>query len=192
MNQLVPRSIKVSLAEAANDLQTMMRMLEDGQDIAPYMDQFSLADDHAVAAIDRRKYILKEVSAKIDVLQRMRDEISSHMEKLKEIDRKVRQTTKDVVEANPDVSFRDGMGNKVYLCKGPRSKMNLEFETTSANIKYILKDEDFKNLVLHGYGQYVKRVSYDVLDTEALRKDIEEGQPISFASLETTTHVRGL
>jgi hypothetical protein len=190
---LPDKTVRLSLMEAASHLQEMMQMIDDGQEIDEYIGQHYLwVDDQATASIDRRKYLLREVEAKVEILKKMQKEVKNHIKKLSKIEENILNTTKQALLINPKASVRDSIGNKVSVCSGPK-KLNVSVVTGERTIKNLLTDEQVENLFIMGFGGYVSTATAQVLDVESIRKDLEDGRDLSgFAVLEDNFYVRGL
>jgi predicted nuclease with TOPRIM domain len=190
---LVETKVKMSLMEAANHLQVMMEMLDEGQEIDEYVGKNYLwADDQATASIDRRKYLLREIESKVEMLKKMQGEIKKHLQRMDKIADSVIESTKQALLANPKASVRDSIGNKVTLCQG-KKKLEIMVPTGEQKFKNVLSLEESHRLYKIGYGSYVENNTFYYLDTDKIRKDLEDGMILEgLAFLSENTYVRGL
>ena len=191
---MVPEpKIKLSLMEAANHLQEMMQMIDDGHEIDEYLGKHYLwLDDQVTASVDRRKFLLREVSAKVETLNRMKAEIHGYLKRLSKVEQSVRESTKQVLLDNPKANIRDSIGNKISLCKS-KDKLEILVTTSEKVVKNLIDDKTANYMYSKGFGKYLVESIATVLDVESMRKDLENGEDlIGLAFLTENTYVRGL
>ena len=159
--------------DAAMDLTELCEMLDEGIDIDEQIQhEFSLALDDVVGAVDRRKYFLAEIESKIQLAKNKQAEAKKAVDKFKRIKERVIETTKYVINENPNIPFKDSLGKKLYILKNPMPSLKVTGQWEAS--------------------EYAKIVNTVELDKEKLKEDLIAGSIVEFASLEYGTHLRGM
>jgi len=159
--------------EAATDLNELCDMIDDGIDINEQLqEEFKIALDDVVGAVDRRKYFLAEVNSKIELAKSKRDEAKKSIKTFENIRDRVIETTKYVVSENPNIPFKDSLGKKLIVLKNPAPTLIVNGEWEGSD--------------------YAKIVNTVELDKIKLKEDLIAGSTCDFAKIEYGTHLRGL
>jgi len=159
--------------EAATDLNELCDMIDDGIDINEQLqEEFKIALDDVVGAVDRRKYFLAEVNSKIELAKSKRDEAKKSIKTFENIRDRVIETTKYVVSENPNIPFKDSLGKKLIVLKNPAPTLIVNGEWEGSD--------------------YAKIVNTVELDKIKLKEDLIAGSTVDFAKIEYGTHLRGL
>lgn len=160
-------------ALAAIDLAEICERIDNEENIDDLVKmEFDAAVDDVVSAVDRRKFLLGEVEAKIKQAKDYRDRAIKAIRAFEKIKERVVETTKQVIEANPNIPFKDSLGKKVTVMKNP---------TPSLKINEGWQESD-----------YAKVVRSLELDKATLKQDLLEGKEVDFAKLEYGTQLRGM
>jgi hypothetical protein len=97
---------------------------------------------------------------------------------------------KACLEANPGVPFKDSLGRKVYLQRNPPS---LKLFVDVREKKTISNAIDMASADLLGVPRdYIKEVSFLVLDTEKVKADLQAGKELGWARIDQGAHCRGI
>jgi len=161
------------LLDSAVDLVELCELLDEGKDIDEcVMHDFQVALDNVAEAVDRRKYLLSEVDSKITLAKNKMDEAKKAVDKFKRIRRDIIETTKYVIEQNPNIPFKDSLGKNLKVIKNPIPSLKITGEWEGS--------------------EYAKIVNKVELDKEKLKDDLISGNKIGFAELEYRTQLRGM
>jgi hypothetical protein len=159
--------------DAAQSLSDLCLKLDEGLDIDEEITaEFSNALNDVVEAVERRKFFLAEIESKIKLAKRKRDEMRRAIDKFERIKERVIETTKFVIQENPDIPFKDSLGKKLFVMKNPRPSLKI--------------GEGWEG------SEYAKIVNKVELDKEKLKDDLIAGTKVEFAELEWGTQLRGL
>lgn len=195
---LSPTLKRTSLADAAHTLSYLYSYVDDPETLPSEAEDMSLIEAiemHCVSvsdSIDRRKYLIKELDAKLEMARRVKKEIDSEIKKYERITKAVINYTINIMESNPDVKFEDSFGRKLKLGESPNPRVILDFETHTKSITHVLSDEDLEYLMMLGMSGYVKCISHNVLDIDMIKRDLKGGTLIPFAKLDDSKVLRGL
>lgn len=159
--------------EAAQELTELCAKLDEGLDIDEQVkNDFSSTLNDVVSAVDRRKYFLAEIESKIKLAKEKRDEAKRAIDKFERIKERVIETTKFVIQENPDIPFKDSLGKKLFVMKNPRPSLKVGDGWESST-----------------YAKIVNKVE---LDKEKLKDDLIAGTTVEFAELSYGTQLRGM
>jgi hypothetical protein len=159
--------------EAAVDLVELCELLDEGKEIDEHiLHEFQVSLGNVTLAVDRRKHFLAEVNSKIELAKNKRDEAKKAIEKFTRIKDKIIETTKFVIEQNPNIPFRDSLGKKLKVIKNPVPSLKVTGTWEGS--------------------EYAKIVNKVELDKEKLKDDLISGSEVEFAKLEYGTQLRGL
>lgn len=192
-NENLPR--KLYLSEAAAELTQICRLIDENDDPElpqELIDSFKTNVDALAAGVDRRKAVAAEFKSKIqlakDYARQMRD-FAVKLEKAFDVFKK---RTLEVVEANPDVLFKDSLGRKLTAARNARPKLILAVDGLRGK-KMVNNIVDEAAILLFDIDpKYLQEVRYTVLDTEKIVADLSDGKTLGWASLETAKHLRGI
>ena len=178
---------------AANHLQHLMEMMDNEIEIDDYLSQnYVWLDDQIVESIDKRKFLLREIESKLNILKDMKKEITSHSNRLKRIQESVKQSTKLAIEQNPRANIRDSIGNKVSVCHS-KPTVEVNAPTTEEKVKNVVSRQVEQKIYSMGFGKYLFHETFVTLDVESIQRDLEKGEDLTgFATLKQNAYVRGL
>lgn len=169
--------VKVAFSTAAADLALICADIEHAENYEVLSEGLTESFTHAlsdvVAAVDRRKALLREVEARISAVTKHRDDANAYLKRIEKIKERVTESTKQVVEAHPNLTFCDSLGRALKVIRNPSPKLVLE------------------GAVPFNSG-YLKQVTESVIDTAKIKDDLLEGKELPFARLEWGTQIRGL
>lgn len=181
------------LAESAAimaDICAAIEANEDDELPKDLLDSFRTTKEQLYEGIDRRKAVADQFRATIAMVKEHGRKARAAAKKLEIAFEKFRESTKDVIESHPEISFRDSMKKKVYVCK---SKPKLKLALPAANSKSfsnILDDGAIELLEIP--ERFLRQVTFRQLDTDKVRQALEGGEELDFAELEAVTQLRGL
>lgn len=184
---------KVSFFDAAIILSDLFNKIDNAdEDISEALiEHFDNACKSLTESIDRRKYVYRTAEAKIEFIRSQKQEADEAIKKLKKIQERIMEMTKVTVGLNPDLPFQDSLGNKLTVRKN--SQPNLVLALDLRESKAVTNILDQNSISLLGIDQkYIKPVTYFTLDTEQLKRDLQAGEKLTWATLHYGTHVRGL
>ncbi len=189
--KLVERT-KMPLHWAARLLSDLCDQVDNSPEMTHTMIQAIQSAGVALAeAIDRRKALMWAIDGSLKAARGARAEIDSYVQRLKGIQELLKETTKQAMEADPNLPWKDSVGRKLTLSANSQPSLKLDFD---------MKDKrTFTNLV-HDETvamfdippRFLNRITVTTLNSDALKAALAAGQKISWAELEHGRHVRGL
>lgn len=160
-------------ALAAVDLSLICDRIDNEENIDDLIKmEFDSAVDDVTAAVDRRKFLLSELELKIKQAKEYKEQAAKAVKAFEKIKERVVETTKQVIEANPGIPFKDSLGKKVSVMKNPMPSLKV--------------DEGWQE------SNYAKVVHKLELDKATLKQDLIDGKEVDFAKLEFGTQLRGM
>ena len=181
---------KVSLFEAATSLAAICRKIEDGEELdSLILEEFGATTTQLAESIDRRKAFYGELNSKLELAKNYKKEIDVHMKRLKNVQERLKKVTMDTMAGAPDLPFKDSLGRKLTLCQTP-AFLKLTFEMSAPRTFSILDPDSISFIGLP--DKYIKEISFLTLDTDQIKADLQSGETLPYAKLQTTTYLRGL
>lgn len=155
---------RVSMFDAAHSLSRLCDRIDDSDFCDESLElEFQTAQLSLAESIDRRKFIYREAESK----------------------------TKLVMTQEPSQPYEDTLGNKLKVVKNSQTQLVLAVDLRDKkSVSNIIDDASLELLGID--DKYVKIVTYQTLDTERVKRDLEKGEKLEWASLFRGDHVRGL
>lgn len=185
VNPEAVRQITYRLNDAATQASALMTQIDDGDISAEMQRRFSDVLLRTAAGVDQARQLNNAFTAMYQTLAWEQAEISMAMEAILERQLALAEQVKGVIEASPDVPFRDSHGKKVFV-RASNPSLKLAFEDRKKTVAHIAPEE------LDIPPRFLKTVSYTVVDTEAVRAAIKDGENLPFAWLEQGQSLCGL
>lgn len=187
---------RMSFFNAARDLSELCNRIDNSQteDEELFSELILQLDPVCQAlseAIDRRKFIIREAESKIELARSYKRSIDETIKRLQKVQEKLTEATKFSIEANPNIPYKDSLGNKLTVRKNSNPSLILTLDLRDSKAISNLLDESSISL-LEIDEKYIKKVSFLTLDTEKVKSDLVTGTVLPWASLYHGTHVRGL
>lgn len=155
------------------------------------LSKFDTATTCLEESIDRRKFVIREAESKIELARAYKRNIDETIKRLQKVQERIIESTKVMVGLNPNIPFKDTLGNKLTVRKNSQAHLVLALDLREGkSVSNILDEASISLLDID--EKYIKQVSYTTLNTEAVKKDLSNGIEISWASLHHGTHLRGL
>lgn len=153
--------------------------------------QFDTATTCLEESIDRRKFVIREAESKIELARAYKRSIDETIKRLQKVQDRITESTKVMVGLNPNIPFKDTLGNKLTVRKNSQAHLVLALDLREAkSVSNILDDASISLLGID--EKYIKQVSYTTLNTEKVKTDLATGIAIPWAALHFGTHLRGL
>lgn len=187
MKKNLPEKLRVGMSEAAATMTSILHQLDDDSATDSLLGQYLEASENLHHAISRRKYLLGECKMRREMLVATREQITQQIKSMDRLADRINSSTAEIIMANPDVVFRDDLGAKVYMAKNAKSSLNLKVDTAKTTISNVVNQATAQEL-----GYYAREVTTYVVDTDKLRKDLDEGIVVDFATTSTGYHLRGM
>lgn len=177
-------SNKIPLALAADNFATICEAIDNGNLNETIDALFSEARLELTAAVDRRVLFLQFISGNIEKAEKVRDAWKTRVEQLKHVEKRVKDKTIDVMQAQQTVQYNGEIG-----------KLCLQANPPALELKIPVGSKSFNNILDGKYiadipNEYLKTISFVQLDTAALKRDLDEGVEVPFAELKRGTHLR--
>lgn len=166
---------QIDNAEPCNELET------DSQIDELLEKEFSDALTAVTESIDRRKAFYAELLSKIDLAKTFRDKVDNEIDKYIKIKERLIAYTKHIVEAYPDIPFKDSFGKQLKVIDNASPKLVFDQDLGAQLINSVA--------VLDALP-YVKQIN--IIDNELLKKDLLAGKQVPFAHLEYGKQLRGM
>lgn len=188
-NENVP---KVSFFSAAVTLSELCDRVDSEEELnEAFLAEFENATQSLEESIDRRKYVYQEAEFYIKAARDRKKSLDATIKKLVLIQDRIERRTKEMIEAEPNLPYRDSLGNKLSVRKNSQAALNINLDfRESRSISNIL-DDTITNL-LEISPKYIKTVTFSILNTEQVKADLVAGAELPWASLQWGTHLRGL
>lgn len=143
-----------SFNEATQLLQRIVKLIEEHESeeacpeiTAEFNSAFAFADNDVAASIDRRKFVLAEIEAKIELAKNYRDYAHREAKKYARLRDNLIANTKSIIESNPGIKFKDSLGKAVKVRRNPVPSLVVT-ELAMVPSRYIkLKPEIDKELI---------------------------------------------
>lgn len=182
------------MGEAAATLTTICNAIDNGADLDETMlELFNTTATQLSEGVDRRKGAARYLKGAIEQAKAYEEQVTSHRKKLESALAKLKVMTKEIVEANPDIPFKDGLGKKLSIVKNSKPSVKYDFELTYKSVRNVLptfRDElplSDEELLRYGVPS-----EFLALDTGKVLADLQAGVELSWAELAQGYHLRGL
>ena len=183
---------KLYMGEAAATLTSLCTAIDAGADLdETVMELFATTSQQLSEGVGRRKAAARAISGAIEQTKLYEKQVTSHRRKLEAALVKLKEMTKEIVEANPDIPFKDELGKKLTIVKNSKPGVKYDFELSTKPTRNIMEGEAL-DMVLADTPQYIERVQHYVLDTGKVLADLQAGVDIPWAELNQGFHLRGL
>ena len=183
---------KLYMGEAAATLTSLCNAIDNGADLDETMAElFATTTRQLSDGVGRRKAAARAISGAIEQTKLYEKQVTSHRRKLEAALVKLKELTREIVEANPDIPFKDELGKKLTIVKNSKPGVKYDFELSAKPTRNILEGEAL-DMVLGDTPTYVERVQYYVLDTGKVLADLQAGVDIPWATMSQGYHIRGL
>lgn len=171
---------KLSFTEAALELGRLMNEIDnyDGEIDQAFVKQFKGTLDDTMQSVDRRKAFYRELLSKIEMAKEFKEKISKQIETYQKVKERLIEHTKLIVNAHPDIIFRDSFGKALKVIKNPEPKLIIQTSIDPAAEEY--------------WQPYLRTSSVVELDKDKVKADLLRGDLLPFAHLEYGTQLRGL
>lgn len=173
---------KVPMAEAALALSQLCDAIDNG--VAPDQALVSIFNETKLDlanAVDRRIAFFGMLDAELEHARKARAAWDAKVQQLKALSERLRASTKEIMEAHPDLPYQGQLGKLAVQKNGGQLPLTLAFddrEVSEETIRMFDVDERFF------------RRTYQ-LDTTAIRRALDAGEKLPWAQLgERGTHVR--
>lgn len=181
----------VSMGDALHMLGVICDVVEEGageipEDLIP---AFGYAVADFQGAIDRRIWLLRTVDAQRDMLKKLELEVKGRRATLDRIETRIKETTKEYMEANPDMVFTGTVGSFALCNNGGAQSIDYGFETEV--IKDVIFDDERPKDFPDGYLLRLDESTCQ-LDKAKFDADVRSGKLVTpLATLKPRgTHVR--
>jgi hypothetical protein len=189
-DELVP---KIHLGYAANTLTTICNAIDNGADLDETMlELFETTATQLSEGVDRRKGAARYLKGAIEQAKAYEKQVTSHRKQLETALTKLKAMTKEIVEANPDIPFKDGLGKKLSIAKNGKASLVYDFDFEFTVIRDVVSYAAYEYLRESEYLDYIEETSVYTLNTGKLRADLEAGKKSPVAHLEHGSNLRGL
>lgn len=170
---------KISFHEAAQQLSSICAIIDVTENIDDLLlKEFDDALVDVTKSIDRRKAFYRECESKIEMAKAYRDQVTKHIKQYEKVKERLIEVTKNVVEANPDIPFKDSFGKQLKVMDNPTPKLVVRNPFMAT-----IESEEEKALYW--------RPRYEV-HAEKVKEDLLAGKELSFAHLEFGKQLRGM
>lgn len=182
-------SNKPSFYNATRHLIELMERIDNADDLTTELiNEFSSAKIDVSEAIDRRRYVMNECETRIDAAKKMVVEIKDHIKRLEKVQDKIKYSTMCAMQLNPDMTYQDSLGRKIQI-KSSQPKLEIDLDTKTTSVSNCLNTS---LMARDDIVEYVEPRTYYVLNTEKVKKDLQEGKQISWAKLTQSEYLKGL
>lgn len=183
---------KLYMGAAAATLTSLCNAIDNGADLDETMTElFATTTQKLSDGVGRRKAAARAISGAIEQTKAYEKQVTSHRRKLEAALVKLKEMTKEIVEANPDIPFKDELGKKLTIVKNSKPSVSYDFDLGHKATRNIL-DGEALDTVLGDTPAYVERVQHYVLDTGKVLADLQAGADIPWATMSQSYHLRGL
>lgn len=190
MSDITNPKPKVPMREATAIVAELCHRIEDGEEPDQAMQAAFQESQLTVAeAIDRRKAVKASLEGQAEAARVM---AKGYGEAAKSIDALIESLKKDTLKimlAFPDQPYRDTAGRKLSIVTGV-GKLVVDIDMGQKTVTGIIDAND-----IHDHKiplEFIKPVSFYVLDTAALRLAVIEGRELPWARIAPSTFLRGL
>jgi hypothetical protein len=183
---------KVHLGYSANALSTICEAIESSDDLDETMVAlFNETSRQLSAGVGRRKAAARAIRFSIEQAKAYEKQVTHHRKRLESALDKLKQMTKEIVEAHPDLPFKDELGKKLTIVANAKAGVKYDFDLGHKTVRNIIAF-DQPPVYEEEWKKYVKTEMYHVLDTGRVLADLEKGVELPWARLERGTHLRWL
>lgn len=180
---------KPSLFNASNHLSYLMDQIDEGADLTESLiAEFNQTREEISLAIDRRKYVLAESDARIEAAKKMISDAKDFIKKIENVKHKIKSTTLKSLKLNPDCVFKDSLGRKVSIRKSP-GKVSFDIKKSSTSISNVVEPDTALDPEI---APYISERTYYVIDTDRVKRDLNDGKDLSFARLDKSEYISGI
>ncbi len=163
--------------EAASELLILCDRIDASEEIDEHLvNEFNARTTDITLAVDYQKALYAKVNAEIDVYKAYRDSVTAKIKQLEKLRDRIEKTTKDVVQANPDIAFRDSLGKKLSVIPNPSPKVVIAPDAVAGN----------------QFSEYTRQIVKYEPDLVKIKEALLGGTELRWASLEYGTQLRGL
>lgn len=175
------------LNDAALNLSLLVAKLEDSaEDLDRLLiNEFQDAMVNVTESLERRKAFLREVESKIELAKSCKENYAAQQKKYEGIRDRLIEYTKRLVEENPNIPFKDSLGNSLKIVPNAVPKLIVDIPAGQDPMDCIWYLQDPTNEF------FIKREVVEI-DKANLIKEMKEGYTVEWARLEYGTHLRGL
>jgi len=178
---------KVPLALAAQNLSQLMEAIDDGTLNETITRLFS-SDRLAVAdAVDRRIFCLRHFEDTIKNLKAIADEYRLKAKQLEHALETIKEKTVQIMEQVPDVPYVGELG-RLRIQNNSQSALELKFELGKKSVSNILSESDIEKYQIP--QELMETVTYTALKSDTVKKLVEAGEKLEWASVQRGRHLR--
>lgn len=182
-------STRVPLAWASQTLHTLMDAIDNASEIDGALTQaFADASTDVALAIDRRQAVIAMTRSYCELARSHKKDLDAQIKVLERIEEKITQSTKEAIEAAPGVVFKNSVGKKVSIARSSTPALTTTLNLGKTSVSNTLSTEDLMRVD----KRFWSVVSFHQLNTSELKRALESGETVSWASLEYGSHLRGL
>lgn len=184
--------VKTHLSDSARLLADLCERIDSGEEpTTALVSIFNETRLDLAEAIDRRKAFAARLRNEAALFQAASDELKHRAIMFETALEKLKENTKAIMEASPNIPYVDSYGSKLSVVNNSKAKLILDFEIREK--KQVSHIVDLGAAETVGISEeYLSQVSFVVLNTEKVRADLEAGKELPWARLERSTHLRGL
>lgn len=147
--------------------------------------EFSDALIAVTESVDKRKAFYAELVSKIDLAKGYRLKVDIEIDKYEKIKERLIAYTKHIVEAYPNIPFKDSFGKQLKVIDNHNPKLIVDFGDDNENQEqYTTRQE--------AMAPYFFETRELNLDKEKIKADLVAGKKLSFAHLEYGKQLRGM
>lgn len=186
MSDLVKQE-KIPLALGAHMAAQIMEMMDNEETIDNILlSLFDVSMANVSDAVDRRIAFLQIKDATTAYLKSMYTRFKERASMLEDLTARLKEDTKHIIESNPGVPLK-GKTGAFRLHKNP-SKVSYVFERKDITIHNAVPIETLEFFSVP--SRYTKEFHIFALDTNAIKKDLDDGVQMDWAKPEQGSHVR--
>jgi hypothetical protein len=175
---------RIPLAVAAENLAKILHAIDEGdvgETIAAVLDSERL---NLSAAVSRRVVFFELLSSTLQMAEEKRDAWKRKVEQLKHVEKRIKDATIQAMQIDNTVKKIGEDGNLCLQDSPPALVLNVE--TSSRSFGNIISDDAAKTIP----QKYLVQTNFLQLNTAELKKDLDAGIELPFASLKRGVHLR--
>ena len=131
---------KLYMGEAAATLTSLCNAIDNSADLDETMAElFATTTRQLSDGVGRRKAAARAISAAVEQTKLYEKQVTSHRRKLEAALVKLKDMTKEIVEANPDIPFKDELGRKLTIAKNSKAGGKYDFELSTKPTRNIME-----------------------------------------------------
>lgn len=176
-----------SLAEVQINLETLMRVIDDEEQLSDEtIDEFLALKKEREEKIDGWIGYRDHAKHFVAELKERRDRFQKAYRAAKNVEKRLNERIKYHLENDQTgVPFKGADLGTLYLAKSPKSVAHLA-PCEDKQVYGVITDPFYLNVC----EPYLKEVTFKVLDKKKVREDLEAGVELSWATIEQGKHVR--